>query len=437
LNRSRPQSLFFIFLLLLAASLALTSCGDDDSIGNADYTRLANPYGLYAPGTFEQTTGDNVQAILSKLGYEELAEFQDFTLEVIRELGISWVRIDFLYSGGEFIEYPDYFQGLDEINVDVVGTIRPVSALAPGEGVQFSNTTRKLIRENPGITIWQMDNEPGLGKYDPEEYVDVFLVMRSIVREECPSCRIALAGAAVPYEGGTADQDYFTQVFRLIKQYTGEVRPFDIIDLHIYGRAGNYRTIPSLLEDYRQLLGEHGFSEDISIWITECATYTGIPSKPAGYPNQTEEQQAAELLKRFAIAAAEGSERYAWNRYYENYQYKDEGNGFFDNTGLVFNGLGPEADLGIEAGTRKKAFLAYKTLIAETSGFTAVEELTPGQYRYTFDDDRAPVYLLWEEDGSPVTVELDGKVLLTDFEGNQYSSDSISLTEMPIFARKG
>jgi hypothetical protein len=303
--------------------------------------------------------------------------------------------------------------------------------------VQFSNTTRKLIRENPGITIWQMDNEPGLGKYDPEEYVDVFLVMRAIVREECPSCRIALAGAAVPYEGGIADRDYFTQVFRLIEQYTGEVRPFDIIDLHIYGRAGNYRTIPSLLEDYRQLLGEHGFSEDISIWITECATYTGIPSKPAGYPNQTEEQQAAELLKRFAIAAAEGSERYAWNRYYENYQYKDDGNGFFDNTGLVFNGLGPEADLGIEAGTRKKAFLAYKTLIAETSGFTAVEELTPGQYRYTFDDDRAPVYLLWEEDGSPVTVELDGKVLLTDFEGNQYSSDSISLTEMPIFARKG
>jgi hypothetical protein len=48
-----------------------------------------------------------------------------------------------------------------------------------------------------------------------------------------------------------------------------------------------------------------------------------------------------------------------------------------------------------------------------------------------------PLYLLWEEDGSPVTSELNGEVLLIDYAGNEYPAESISLAEMPVFARQG
>lgn len=431
-------SLSFFAALLIIGILSACSCsddtGDEDSVTSVE-EGLANPYGLYAPGTFEFIDFEGRDLIISVLGLETLEQFQDYTIGLIDELGVSWVRIDYYYVDSMFVEYPAYVTKLNQRGVEVVGCIRPWDPLVPGQDPEFEAALEELIAANPQVTVWQLDNEPDLAKYEPEAYVDVFIAMQRVVRAECPSCRVALAGAAVPFDGGTRDREFYDVVLSGIATRLEDPRAFDIIDLHVYGRAGFYQLMPQLLEDYRELMERYGFAPDIATWITELATYTGQPSTPAGYPRQTEEQQAAELLKRFAIAAAGGVERMAWNRFYENYQYGADSNGYFDNTGLVYNGLGTEAAEGVAPGTRKMAYFAYQTLIAETSGYVAVDYLAPGQYRYRFADGRGPLYLLWDEDGSPVTPELAGGVELIDYAGNTSYADTVTPGEMPVLVR--
>ncbi|RJQ42322.1 MAG: hypothetical protein C4534_10450 [Gaiellales bacterium] len=411
----------------------LVACAEPGNDEADDHAAGSAPYGLYAPGTFEQTSFENVDLIYAQLGLESLEQFQDYTLGLIDDLGISWVRIDFYYIDSEFIEYPDYMQKLHDRGISVAGCIRPAFPVATAEMAEFEADVRQLVAEHDDVEVWQMDNEPDLYKYPPAEYVEVFIAMEHAVRDVCPGCRIALAGAAVPFNGGTRDREYFSQVMSGIAARTGESRPFDIVDLHLYGRAGNYVTIPGLMDDYRRLFDANGFDGDISIWFTECATYTGAPSQPPDYPPQTEEEQAAELLKRFATAAAEGAERISWNRFYENHQYGESANGYFDNTGLVYNGLGAEAASGTPAGTKKKAFFAYATLVRKTDGYSLVTRLAPGQFRYEFPDGREPVYLLWAEADAPLPPELGERLSITDFMGQSRETDGIELDSMPIF----
>ncbi|MHB1381908.1 MAG: hypothetical protein ACYCXJ_06770 [Thermoleophilia bacterium] len=415
----------------MAASVL--GCAEPGSDEVDDHAPGSAPYGLYAPGTFEKTSLENVSLIFSLLGFDSLEQFQDYTLGLIDELGISWVRIDFYYINSEFIEYPDYMRKLHDQGISIAGCIRPAFPVPDEQMAEFEADMRQLVSEHEDVDVWQMDNEPDLDKYAPDEYVDAFIAMEHAVRETCPDCRIALAGAAVPFDGGTRDREYFSQVMGGLAARTGESRPFDIVDLHLYGRAGNYTTMPGLIDDYRRLLSQNGFDGDISIWFTECATYIGAPSKPPGYPPQTEEDQAAELLKRFATAAAEGAERISWNRFYENHQYGDSPNGYFDNTGLVYNGLGAEAGADIAAGTKKKAFFAYATLIRKTGGYSRVIFLAPGQFRYDFPDGRAPVYMLWSEAGALLPSELGQRLIITDYMGVSREADSIELQEMPVF----
>ena len=427
-------SIYIVMLMLLG--LTALSCGesdDQDQPLSAFSADTNHPYGLYAPGTFEATSPENERLIFSQLGLSSLEQFQDFTLGLIDELGITWVRIDFYYIDSSFVEYPAYLQQLYDRDINVVGCIRPAFPLNDEQLVEFKADLKQLIADHPDILVWQLDNEPDLEKYDPDEYTEVFLAMEPVVRENCPSCRIALAGAAVPFDGGIRDRVYYDQVMAGIAARTSEPSPFDIVDLHLYGRTGNYLTIPGLMKDYRQILTRNGYDEATSIWFTECATYTGRPSLPPNYPAQTEEEQAAELLKRFATAAAEGAEMISWNRFYENYQYGTSNNGYFDNTGLVYNGLGAEAESGIAAGTRKQAFFAYETLIKKTGGYSQVTRLAPGQFRYDFPDGQPPVYMVWAENGTTLPAELEQRVVVTDYTGNKSETDVLSPLDMPVF----
>ncbi|MEK6536857.1 MAG: hypothetical protein AABZ63_05165, partial [Actinomycetota bacterium] len=116
-------------------------------------------------------------------------------------------------------------------------------------------------------------------------------------------------------------------------------------------------------------------------------------------------------------------------------RYLDSEGGFFDNTGLVYNGLGYEASAGVRAGSKKQAFFAYRTLATKIGGCSRVFSLGPGAYKFFFDDDRVPVYVLWEAGGSGLPAALSGPVVVTDLAGNvTYSTgENLPLSSAPVF----
>ncbi len=420
--------------LLLAA---LSGSRADPESGNA--VVVQSPFGLYGPGTLDQVPASAGREMIKALGMNSLTAYQDYSLGLVKELGASWVRIDFNFDGWNFAEPSDFLTKLHNAGLEVVACIRPVNNFAPADLTVFQAGLRGLVRRYPWITVWQIGNEPNISWENPDEYPRFFLAGEQAVREACPSCRIALAGVAAKYPSqsndGEALQIYDRIVGEIVKQAPEGSRPFDIFDLHYYGYYGCAGDIVDSIDSFHQLLARHGVDAGTDFWVTETATPTGRPAWPWGSPAQTEDQQAAELVKRFTVMLSAGVSHVSWARPYENYRYQDNAGSFYDYSGLVYNGLGREQAAGVKAGTKKKAFFAYRTLVAKTSGAVRIKRLNWGQYRFTFKDGRPPLYLLWSETSADMPAGLSGPVTVTDMNGKQTqtAASDVILGSMPVF----
>ncbi|HSN89911.1 MAG TPA: hypothetical protein VLS93_01675 [Anaeromyxobacteraceae bacterium] len=71
---------------------------------------------------------------------------------------------------------------------------------------------------------------------------------------------------------------------------------------------------------------------------------------------------------------------------------------FFDQMGLVYNGLGEEALRGVAGGTPKRAAVTYRLLAEALAGTTGAVRVEAGVYRFEADD--GPVFVVWDEGGS-------------------------------------
>jgi hypothetical protein len=68
-----------------------------------------------------------------------------------------------------------------------------------------------------------------------------------------------------------------------------------------------------------------------------------------------------------------------------------------------------------------------------------VQRLAPGQYEFYFNDDREPVYVLWDAgNGDRVTGALSGEVEVTDLAGNTSDMDAadLRLAASPVFVER-
>ena len=122
----------------------------------------------------------------------------------------------------------------------------------------------------------------------------------------------------------------------------------------------NPRKLPKAIERVRSDLKQYGF-EKTAIWFTEMGTYSGTPRHHQGHPLpfQSERQQATEMVKRHVVALGEGVEKlfWAWGMIEGFVNVHD--NDYFDNTGFVYDGIGPD-DPG--RGTKKVAYWTYQKM---------------------------------------------------------------------------
>lgn len=379
--------------------------------------------------------------MIEALGVGSYPAFQDTVIGMSRNMGAGWARVDFWWDGSKFIYQDGYIERLKAAGFEVVGSARLKDNFLPADLVKFEAGLRELVQRYPSIKIWQVGNEPNISLVYPDEYPRLFLTGVQVVRDLCPSCRVMLAGVAARWPSEAQAQEIYRRALAEISAACGaDRRPFDIFDVHFYATAGNEGELRTSVADYRRLISQNGFDEGIEIWLTESATYTGSLTDTPDSPIQTEDQQAAELVRRFVTGLAAGLSRVSWARPYENYRYGGfDPDGIFDNSALIYNGLGQESGRGIKAGTAKKSWFAYRTLVSKVKGYEEIRNLAPGIYEFRFGGGRPSVFVAWDA-GSATTpgpllpAELRGEITVTHMTGQQTrSAGSVPLTPEPVF----
>lgn len=398
---------------------------------------VSNRFGMYSPGNLDEVPVEAKSKMMAVLGVSSYGAFQDAVIATVRDLGVEWVRVDFWWDGMRFVEQADYLERLRSAGFEVVGSTRLTDRFLPSDLVKFETGLRHLVLRYPWIKTWQVGNEPNISLVYPDDYPRLFLTGARVVRENCPGCKVMLAGVAARSPSEAQAQEVYQRALAEIATACGESRPFDIFDMHFYGSAGSEDELLSSILGYRRLLSQNGFDAGIEIWLTESATYTGKLAEPPGAPLQTEDQQAVELVRRFVAGLSAGLARVSWARPYENYGYGGLAeDGIFDNAGLVYNGLGQEAARGIKAGTKKKSWFAYRTLIAKAQGYDEIIRRAPGVYEFSFGARRSPVFVVWDAGAAstprePLPPEVQGSITITDMLGNEKQSTGDGLLPGP------
>jgi len=313
------------------------------------------------------------------------------------------------------------------------------------------------IDDMPGLTVpiryWQVDNEPGFGdSVGRSDFAQLQALTYTAIKDACPNCRVLIGGAT----GFPADfvDNFLTDYAPILTELNGQF--VDIFDFHWYGTAtGDYRLLGEALTVIQAKLQETGFA-DIPIWVTEMSTYSGdpldFPFEPLPY--QSEEQQAADLLKRFVYPISLGIEK-VFPAFGLIESFKHDG-GYFDYTGLIYDGWGPH-DRGY--GVKKVGHYTYKSMTAKLEGATFDHELAAlpaAVYGYVFISvGGSPITVLWYDDfaGGPPTKDVTLAVeapsvrvtnAVTDQQGNVASAIlpvtggtvTVTLGQSPVFVQE-
>jgi len=215
------------------------------------------------------------------------------------------------------------------------------------------------VDDMPGLTTpakhWQVDNEPPRMR---EGYADLVLITGKAVKEADPEAKVVMGGLQLPCGEKRKIENYYRTQAPLLRELNG--RAVDIVDYHWFGSVGEWKMLPDAMKIVRDDLKKYGFA-NASIWFTEMGTYSGRPSSRAfgNHPLQTERDQACEMVKRYTVALSEGVEKLFW-AWGMKEGFKDiRDNDFFDNTGFIYDGIGPD-DPG--AGVRKIIYHAHRKM---------------------------------------------------------------------------
>ncbi|MBM4088362.1 MAG: hypothetical protein FJ276_02875 [Planctomycetes bacterium] len=204
------------------------------------------------------------------------------------------------------------------------------------------------------IKYWQVDNEPPRRR---EGYADLVHITSQAVKEADATASVLIGGLEIPFED-YRERIYETEQLPILRELQGT--GIDIVDLHWFGHLGEASRLPKALERVRKDLQQCGF-ENTAIWFTELGTYSGGPRHHQGHPLpfQSERQQAAEMLQRHVVALGEavGKLFWAWGMTEGFVNVHD--NDYFDNTGFVYDGIGPD-DPG--RGTKKIVYWTYQQM---------------------------------------------------------------------------
>jgi hypothetical protein len=215
------------------------------------------------------------------------------------------------------------------------------------------------IQDMPGLTRpirhWIVDNEPVDRRTD---YPELMRLTHEAVKTADAGAKVIVGAALGPDADLNIHKGY-------LKALNG--KHMDIFDIHWFGDAkGDYRRVGRHIEDFRQALEQYGFGRGLPVWMTEMATYSGKPWQPPGekdLPFQSEEMEASDILKRYVYGLSIGVKKMFLVKLFEGF---DGTGGYFDHTGLLYDGSGDKDDKGF--GVKKLAYHTYKLMTDKLEG---------------------------------------------------------------------
>ena len=243
----------------------------------------------------------------------------DEEYELLDELGVTWVRIDFQWNKMEknrgewdFSSYDSFMDKADEEGMNVLA-ILDYDTDWLHEGKDKSRTISlkelplfleyvKVVAERYGqrVGAFKIWNEPNTRRFWTGSDEDFFeLTRQSLDLLKSLTPHIPVAVGALFYNPVVGARSYLK---RLIN--SGVLDKADAISIHPYALS------PAILEerllDVRSLVAEAGYSTPI--WITEAGFPTG-----GTYPNRVElEDQAQTLAEALTRMSASGVEMITW-----------------------------------------------------------------------------------------------------------------------------
>ena len=390
----------------------------------------------------------NLRAENSPFGFHPASPYgysEDYSLA--QEIGVDWDRASYLLwvfgqpdlneKQYDWIKYDRYFKNLPDgikplKNISVVhdGMIeRPDrrvkhrerkviisqhlegTTYLPNDVKAYSLWVQAVVErydgdgENdmPGLKTpakyWQIDNEPY--SHGRTGYAELIRITSQAIKKADITAKVLIGGLILPFDDIRL-QKYKNSILPIIKSLNG--KNIDILDMHWYSQAGEWKMLPQVLVVLRNDLQTYGFN-DIPIWFTEMGTYSGKPYEPhlpIHFKWQSEQDQAQEMLKCYVVALGENVKKifWAWG-IIEGFQDPND-NDFFDNTGFIYNGIGSE-DPG--KGVKKISYWTYQkmTQLLQYWDGSRPEKIDVDKnifaYRFRFsNDENRGIVIVWQED---------------------------------------
>ncbi len=249
---------------------------DENKYAGLAFGKAGNPFGV-----LEFLNWDHDWNSFKYPGRESLEK----AVSLMKEAGIGWVRVDFLWSdiepaAGEFIfeKYDTVVRLLGENGIQVLGVLNYSAGWAspggkwnspPADNALFVRYAVKVInRYKNTVKHWELWNEPDSSVYwDPQDglkrYCRLLQDVYTAAKQEDPDCKILNGGLA----------NGLDSVHRLYDN--GAKDYFDIMNLHVFDSP----VLPNAIQRVaaypklaHKIMAKNGDGEK-KIWITE----TGCP----------------------------------------------------------------------------------------------------------------------------------------------------------------
>lgn len=244
-----------------------------------------------------------------------------------------------------------------------------------GDGSNDLNSRVKVKHWQIGNEIFELTN----AGFTSAQYAQVVAMADTAIHSLDANAKICLVA---PTSGIMVDTFWVNTITQLSLMNIH----FEIVDVHNWVLASQYKM--NVLSAYRNLLNSKGYS-NVKIWSCENGTYCYQPST---LPFQSQDEQAASLIKRYVWNFANGLEKLMWNNLMEWYQFGGNPSSIYNSMGLIGDGqLNNEP--ANELNFKRKSYYSYKLLASTIDSYYATiisnnvfHNESNGNYGYIYQD---------------------------------------------------
>ncbi|MAE29071.1 MAG: hypothetical protein CMJ87_08865 [Planctomycetes bacterium] len=286
------------------------------------------------------------------------------------------------------------------------------------------------------VRYWEIANEvAAYGSYSAALYADLLAVCADELKAVDPDNQVVLGGIA-----GTVDQVFYNHTDWLEDVIVaGGSSAIDVYNCHHYD---SWELLYSAMAYLNAMLASYG-EDNKPMWVTELGSSYLPSSNPPHSPNGSQEEQAADVFRKFSVAAGQGADALYWHTWFSSSEAPN----------YTWSGFGLRKSAG-DPVLSYASYGLYASKLADVEACTALSAGAGGLWVYRFDittgtgvvrrwvawcDDATgtATYDLTEATSSVVTVT----EVVPDAAGNQAISEmdpgALPLTPYPILIEAG